>query len=134
MQLAQSATSPTSGFDYAYPLPSDNLRVLHVYDSDADAGVHPYEVKANQILFNSTACWLVYIKRVTDPNDMDPLFREALSYRLAQFLAVKIAGNRGMAQEMMVGYKSALRSARSVDALEDWPEQFPVSSWLSVRN
>ena len=37
-KLAQSATTPTFEFDYAYPLPSDWIRTVSVHDNDPRYG------------------------------------------------------------------------------------------------
>jgi len=133
VKLAQISGAPVSGFDYHYQLPTDWLRAIAAYDSDADQGVLTYEIKGDRLLADSTDVYLVYVRQVTDPNDMDAMFREALAYRLAAELAIPIASSGSLHDRMMRGFGSALRRAKSADAIEDFPEQFPSSPWVTGR-
>lgn len=134
VQLAQISGTPVSGFDEHYQLPADFLRVDRVYDSDADIGMIKYEIKGDRLLSDSNQIFLIYVKRETDPNQFDALFAEVLAWRLAVELAIPIMGSGTMHDRMLRGYKSELRRARSADAIEDWPEEFPQSSWTASRH
>ena len=134
VKLAQLSTEPTFGYDYEYQLPSDWIRVVSVHDVDYDRAVVKYKIEGTKLLTNASTIYLRYIKVVTDANEMTADFREALAWRLAAELAFPIANSGTMHDRMMVGFKSALRRARSADAIEDYPENMPESSWTSVRH
>ena len=133
VKLAQISGTPVSGFDNHYQLPSDWLRTIAVYNNDADQGGLKYEIKGDRILTDAVDAYLVYVKKITDPNEMDAGFREMLAYRLAAELAIPIAQSGSLHDRMLRGYSVALRRAKSADAIEDYPEQFPSSPWVTAR-
>ena len=132
-KLAQIAGTPPSGFDYWYQLPSDWLRTIAVHASDADTGDLKYEIKGDRLLSDAVDVYLVYIRQVTDPNEMDTLFREALAYRIAAELAIPIAASGTLHDRMLRNYRDAAMRAKGVDAIEDYPKRFPQSAWVSAR-
>lgn len=132
-KLAQLGTTPVSGFDFAYQLPADFLRAVAVHDNDASRGTVRYEVKERTLLCDANEVWLIYVKKVTDPNQMDSMFRECFAYALARDLAVAITGSQPMQERMRANLKTEIREAKSADAIEDWPEEFPESPWVSAR-
>ena len=133
VKLSQITGDPVSGFDYRYQLPSDRIRTIAVHDNDADLGTVRYEIKGDRLLSDAPEIWLTYVKQETDPNIMDPLFREVLATRLAAELAIPIASSRTIKADMNAEYRSIKRTARSADSMEDFPQEFPVSPWISAR-
>lgn len=133
VKLAQLSETPVSGFDYQYQLPSDLMRVLAVHDNDASRGTIRYEIKGDRILSDANEIYLIYVRRVTDPNEMDELFRECLAIALAEDLALAVTGSQPLQERMRGKLRSEIATAKGADAIEDWPEQFPESSWLSAR-
>lgn len=133
VKLAQLSGTPVSEFDYHYQLPSDWLRTVAVHDNDAGQGTVEYRIEGRTLLSDASEIWLKYIKQVTDPNEMTPDFRETLASMMAMELAVPIAQSNTLKQLMRDEFRSAARSAKSSDALEDYPDEFPVGSWMSER-
>ena len=112
-QLARSDTAPTWGFDYAYPLPSDCLRVLDVEDWN-----EPYRVENGSIVTDSDTIKLKYIKQITDPNEFDALIIQAIGLRLASEIAESLTGRPELRDNLFGKYQTALAEARSVDSAE----------------
>jgi hypothetical protein len=71
---------------------------------------------------------------VTDPNVMDPAFRETLAWALAFDLAIPITQSSTTREQMAHGLRDALSKAKSVDAIEDFPETTPDTAWAVERN
>lgn len=134
VQLAQLSTDPAFGFDNAFQLPADWLRTVSVHDNDAGVGVVPYRIEGDQLHADVEEIYLRYIKKVTDPNAMTPDFREALSYILAERMAIPVAESNTLRELMREGAERYSRLARSADAVEDYPEDFPAGSWVEDRN
>ena len=132
-KLAQLADSPVFEFDYAYQLPSDWLRTVSVHDSDAGSGAVLYKLEGRTLLSFSNEIWIRYVRSITDPNDMDAAFREALAFRIATDLALPITQSSSALNEMKEGFRTAFLRARSVDALDDYPEEMPESNWVMER-
>ena len=61
---------------------------------------------------------ILYISRITDPNEYDELLRETLSANLAADIAYNITSSNPVAQNMYTLYQDKLRDARFVDSTE----------------
>lgn len=82
---AQVAPSPAFGWDYAYTLPADCLRVWSLYNSDAE-----YEIEADQLLTDQESeIYLVYIKQMTITGRFSPSFCTCLAVRIGAELAIR---------------------------------------------
>ena len=61
---------------------------------------------------------ILYIARVTDPNEYDELLRETLSAALGADIAFGITSNNQTSQNMYQLFQDKLRDARFVDSTE----------------
>jgi hypothetical protein len=125
--------NPLSGYDYLYDLPSDFLRMITVCGSDWDADSIPYELTDRKLACDSTTAYITYIRQETTVDNFDPLFMDVLAWRLARDLAISVTASAPLRREMGEEYKRAVRQAMAVDAIEDFPEQFPADSWITAR-
>lgn len=151
-QLAASSTAPLFGKAYAYPLPSDFLRLLSP-DPNADytsaigvdwgttgtwQGNFSYpdlQIEGQSIFSNfPPPLQIRYVSKVTDPNVMDPLFREALSARIAVELCEEITQSNTKLAAISEAYKEIVAEARRTRALENPPKLPVVDSFITVRN
>lgn len=138
-KLARSSNTPAFEWDHQYPMPSDWLRIVSVADNDAGHGTVRYKIgfddnDGNVIFTGVDELWIRYIARVTDPNRMSADFREVLAWNLAREFAISIAQSNTLSDRMEQRYQSAFRRARSADGMEDYPEEFPASTWTAVRH
>ena len=101
------------GFTYAYTLPADCLRLLKILDYDSN-----YKVEGRKILSNTSSMKILYVGRVTDPNEYDELLRETLSSSLGADIAFGVTSNNQTATNMYNLFKEKLRDARFVDSTE----------------
>ena len=113
LELAASTTTPAWGFAYAYTLPANCLRLLRVLDYDSN-----YKVEGRKILSNASTMKILYISRITDPNEYDELLRETLSASLGADIAFGVTSNNQTAKNMYELFKDKLRDARFVDSTE----------------
>ena len=113
IELAADTTAPAWGFSYAYTLPSDCLRLLRILDYDSN-----YKVEGRKILSNTSSMKILYVARVTDPNEYDELLRETLSAALGADIAFGITSNNQTSQNMYQLFQDKLRDARFVDSTE----------------
>ncbi|MBO6784456.1 MAG: hypothetical protein JJ899_14470 [Alphaproteobacteria bacterium] len=134
-ELTANASAPTWGYANAYDLPGDPdhcLRVLTVDGEDEISG--RWTVEGRQILSNlSSPIRIVYLRRISDPDDTDPLFREALSARLARELAEPLGKSTSLQQAMGELYEAMLREARSAVGQEGTPDLISADGWLESR-
>ncbi len=113
LELAASTIAPAWGFTYAYTLPTNCLRLLRVLDYDSN-----YKVEGRKILSNASTMKILYISRITDPNEYDELLRETLSAALGADIAYAVTSNNTTSQNMILSYQEKLRDARFVDSTE----------------
>jgi len=135
VKLARLSEAPVFGWTYAYQLPSDWLRNIAVH-ADA-AGRNPsqaYQVEGRRILADHEDIWLVYGARVTDPNEFDEMFREALAYALAVELAVPLAKSATLRDRMAEAFETFALEAQTIDGQDDPPEFAAEPGWATVRN
>lgn len=134
LKLSRLASTPAFEWDYEYQLPSDFIRVVSVHNNSDARDRLPYKIEGGKILTDAQDVYLRYIARIEDPNEMPPTFRSALSKLLASRLAVTLAQSTALSKEMYGQFiDEDLPTAKSVDAVQDHPEQLPESSWITER-
>ena len=113
VELAADTTAPAWGFSYAYTLPADCLRLLRILDYDSN-----YKVEGRKILSNTSSMKILYVGRITDPNEYDELLRETLSAALSADIAFAVTSNNTTATNMYNLFQDKLKDARFVDSTE----------------
>ena len=113
VELAADTTAPAWGFSYAYTLPADCLRLLRILDYDSN-----YKVEGRKILSNTSSMKILYIGRITDPNEYDESLRETLSAALGADIAFAVTSNNQTATNMYTLFQDKLKDARFVDSTE----------------
>ena len=113
IQIAADSTAPAWGFSFAYTLPADCLRLLRILDYDSN-----YKVEGRKILSNTSSMKILYVSRVTDPNEYDELLRETLSAALSADIAFAVTSNNTTSTNMYNLFQDKLKEARFVDATE----------------
>ena len=111
--LAKEVTAPSWGFTSQFVLPADCLRLLYIIDYDSN-----YKVEGRKILSNTSTMKILYIARITDPNEYDELLRETLSATLGADIAYGVTSSNPVAQNMYKLFQEKLRDARFVDSTE----------------
>jgi len=130
-QIAKDTEEPVWGFNNLYPFPEDLLRLLNVNNP----GGEPWRVEGRAIVTDlGEPLEIVYTKQVTDPTEMDVLFRQALAAHLAWDLAEAITGTNTKVQELQNIYQSKLQSARTPDGQEPSPAFVEAGEWLDSRD
>lgn len=131
--LAADSVSPAFGPAYAYTLPSDYLG-LRENDEANNSLDNDWEIEGLKILTDDTAPLDIrYTYRVTDPNIMDPLFREALATSMAIELCEEITQSNTKKTELKDDYQQIIRKARRANAIERRAQVPPEDTWVTVR-
>lgn len=115
IQIAADTATPAWGFTSQFTLPADCLRLIRLFDYDSD-----HVVEGRKILSNSSTMKILYISRVTDPNEYDESLREVLSSALAADIAYAVTSSNPVAQQMYVLFQEKLKDARFVDSTEGY--------------
>ncbi len=113
VELAADTTAPAWGFSFAYTLPADCLRLLRILDYDSN-----YKVEGRKILSNTSSMKILYIGRITDPNEYDESLRETLSAALGADIAFAVTSNNQTATNMYNLFQDKLKDARFIDSTE----------------
>ena len=113
VELAADSTAPAWGFKVSFTLPSDCLRLLRILDYESN-----YKVEGRKILSNTSGMKILYVARITDPNQYDELLRETLSAALAADIAYAVTSSNPTASNMYNLFQDKLKEARFVDATE----------------
>ena len=76
--LALLPTKPVFGFDFAFALPTDFLRVLHM-----NRKLLRFKIENNKrLLTNLADVSIIYVARITDESMFPAYFKEALAYKV----------------------------------------------------
>jgi len=138
-----------TGWSYAYTVPTDNLRVIGIYEADASGFVytvdHSSEIyyryrQEKGVLYcnvpsQSPNPYVKYIQEVTDPTLFDVNFVEMLTCALAAKICKGVTGDTALKASMLQEYAARLVRARDTNALEaeDDSEAEGESWWTDRR-
>lgn len=127
--LAPSSTDTTADYIYTFDWPADALRIIPPRDYDVD-----WQIEGRTILTNwGDELDIVYVKRVTDPNTMDPLFRELLACEIALQTCEPITQSTQKKESVREDRKVAMAEARRVNAFEQISADPPEDDWVTCR-
>ncbi len=127
--LAPLATAPDWGFTYQHELPTDLLRLLEVLGLSAGE----YQVEGSKILADDDVLYVRYIRQITDPNEYDAAFVNAVSTRLAFEMSESLTQSNPKKNGLWDEYVEVINRAKLIDAVENPPSTFEEDSWVEAR-
>ena len=159
--LAQSTTTPASRYLFAYPLPTDFIKIPKdivndpsVFPSGTTEVVRedglilsrdinfPYIFEAlpdgTECIFsdydNSSAdLFLVYIRRVTTPSKYTAHFVDSFAFRWAAEMAPKLTASTKKFEDMMFLYDASLVKAAGLNqSLDSLKDELGSNSWVGA--
>ena len=128
--LAPLTAAPAFEWSYQFQLPSNCLKLLYV--GDAYGYDYPYKLENNKILAEYDVLYIRYTKQVEDTNDMDVLFRAALSAFLTTHLTTAL-GVKEEYEKCLEDYETKIADARFAGSIEDPHESIVAEDWLESR-
>lgn len=131
--LAPSAVMPAYGFQYAFPLPSDFLRLLLPAQTNLDWVVESHDGSPAILTNFGTTLNLSYIARIEDSTKFDPCFEESLACRIAWQCCESITQSNSKQVSIKQDYIQAIREARRTNAMGTIPAQPDTDEWLLAR-
>lgn len=128
------SAAPDSDYDHQYQMPANPwcLRILQVGTLEDQPTI--WRVEGRRFLTNEDSPPIVYIKRITDTNEFDPLLIDALTLKLALKIAMPLTQSEkvvtGLVRELE---EISLPEARSIDGQESSVQQIQTDTWISAR-
>ncbi len=127
--LSASVTAPAFEWNYSYDVPSDFIRINRLYNSSS-----AFKLEGSAILTNQAAPLnLVYIARITDPTQFDPIFIDALTLILAIKIGSRTSGDGFNPASLYQELEQTMRSAQMIDAQEDTPQDLVIDTFTEAR-
>lgn len=130
LSIAPDATAPAFDFAYQFTLPGDCLRVLSVGEKGAEV---EYTLEGRKVLADESELLLRYVFRNENIPSWDALLVQASEAYMAMTLAYPITKSASMFGAMTDLWNLKLRQARSIDGMENPPEQLGDFPFLNVR-
>lgn len=129
--LPALAVAPTHGWERAFQLPADCLKLIEVYGWGRAA----YQLEGTKILSDAGAPLEIrYVRDVTEPAEFDGLVAEAFAQKIANAIGNKIAGSAYKEELGEERYRRKIVAAKRADALENPPIAFEESGWILARH
>ena len=130
--IAASISTPSWGYDNAFPIPSDCLRVIEIKDVD-DYALESVDGVFSIVCDSSGPLYIKYISKVTDTGIFTPLFAELLAVNIAIETVDRITDDSGLKNDLIFMRKEILNRVSSTDAIESSTEYFVEDDWLSAE-
>lgn len=136
--LTVSATAPTFGWDYAYPLPEDFIRMVSVHPADDESSTIEYRLEFQTsddrvVLCNSNTVYIKYVFDLQDANAFSAAFRDVLAFRLARDFAASLPQSNPTAELGDQAFRRKIAQAKAIDGIEQFPDRMADGSWASER-
>jgi len=131
--LTPHATAPAFDYLYAFPLPADCLRLLLPNRENLDWQREVHEGVQAVLTNESSSLEIRYIYRVTDPNQFDECFKDALAMRMAETMCEVLTQSNEKKADAKDDYKKAIAEAKKTNAFESEAQDPPPSSWETAR-
>lgn len=118
--LSQDTTNPVFEWDNQFILPNDYMRFRSIYEEEGySSKSRRHSIEGQRFLTNFSTVNMRYIKKVTDPNEYDPLFVEVLVLLLARKLVGPLAGGSpNLKAEIKDDLKTLMPSVWAIDSDE----------------
>ena len=131
--LAAHATAPDFTYSYAFPLPTDALRIILPARLGLDWKIESHEGSPAILTNDGSSLEIRYVAKITDPTKFDALFVEMLACKIAWHLCEVITQSNTKKQALNAEYTELKREAKRINAFERIPEEEPQDSWVAAR-
>lgn len=128
-------TAAAAKYDYAFPLPSDCIRVLEVEFQSQNEG-EEWEVGEDDLLLTNLASDDLRIRYVFDHTNVaewSPSFIDTLASKLQAEWAESLVKDTALAKRQTEQYETVLARARTYDSAQMTPRRIETDAWTRVR-
>jgi len=136
--LAPEVNPPEFGFQFSYLKPTDCLRFIGAFEDPEDSRVtmtprtFAFRFEGNRVLADKNPLLMLYVADVTNVADMDPMFVDVLTWRLAAEFSLSLAADKSGFQNMWELYERRLRKARQTGSIEQPGEVITTDNRFGV--
>lgn len=132
-QITANVTAPAFGRARSFTLPDDYLAPLPPYPEDHDINLD--WIREGDAIYtdDSSPLDFRYVAQITDPDEMDVLFRKALSATLALELAEQLTQSNTKIANISAILDSTLAAAKRASSFEAVNHEPPVDEWVRTR-
>lgn len=131
--LAEDSDEPDWGRAHAYSLPSDFIRLSPDFAED-NLNSKDWQIQNGKIYTDdSSPLYIRYVKRVTDPNEMTSLFREAISAKMAMEMCEELSQSNAKKESLKADYDMVIRRAKKSNAFQNVSQTPPDDEWITAR-
>lgn len=117
VKLSPDLDGPNFGYTYSFTIPTDSERVISVRSDDGYVR-QDWIQEGGKILSNELDTNIVYLSREVTEDKLTSSAESALVHLLAARLAIAIAGNKDLANDMLGAYERIyLPKAKTSDAI-----------------
>lgn len=122
--LTALAEAPAFGWQYQMALPADFNTLVSAspwYDSARHTLTdepHTYRIENTALLADNSPMYVLYVRDETNPARFDPLFVNTLTAYLASDLALALAADASLSDQMTKAGEAALLAARRANSVE----------------
>jgi hypothetical protein len=122
---------PAFGFGYQYKLPEDFVRLADVDGPVPQA--RDWKLEGGKLLGNSSPLQILYVRDCIEIDRWDDLFELAVSFKVAELIAVQITGDVNVKIECRNSFNDLFGDAQAADAQENPPQEFDEDPWVTAR-
>jgi hypothetical protein len=132
--IAASATLPSWGWDFYYPVPADFLRLLMIKDKP-DFSLEAMADGSQAIAANAASpLYILYIYNLTDPARLPPHAVEALARWLANDVVAGLTESNTKSQKAQNDLGIALSRAKRINGMQKQPDPLQWGSFVESRH
>lgn len=132
-QLAKDTASPSWGYNNQFTLPSDFLALVEI-KGNPDYRMESASTGGNRIVTNEgSPLFILYIRRVVNTAEFDPLFLESFATRLAYEGCEELTQSNTKKQILGNEFKESIRRAYVNNSIQNPPQELRQDEWLLSR-
>lgn len=132
--LARETVTPEFGWAYQYALPTDPPALRVLGPEEIRPGSIPWAIERRKFVCDEESVKIKFIAQVTDPNQFDTLFIDALAARLAAKFALSLTRDKDLVKMALSLYESLLEEARTVNGQEGTRETIVSDDLITARH
>lgn len=138
--LALISEEQIPGWDFLYARPANCLFVRRVFNESNVKESLPSEfmqfktpLNKKAIATNVDSAYAEFTRKITDPTDFDPVFIEALSFKLASLLSKTLTGDLSQSDRMEGRFLMQISDAKRSNQSEQVIRKETYNSFIDAR-